>query len=64
MGNWGHMVAAQKNSPAYNLFFILTSDALFVRLAGEYDDVVKHVKLLGMSDDQIKRLRRSYWRRA
>ena len=62
MGNWVSMVGAQKGSPAYNLFMIMTSDALFVKLKGEYDDVVRHLKKLKMSDDQIKRLRRSYWR--
>ena len=48
MGNWVSMVGAQKGSPAYNLFMIMTSDALFVKLKGEYDDVVRHLKKLNV----------------
>ena len=64
MGCWQGMVGATKGTPLYNLFMSMTSDALFIRLKGEYDDVLFHLKQLkGMTDDKIKAVSRKYWRK-
>ena len=57
------LLAVEKGTPAFNLFMSLVSDALFWILAGETARVRKHCELLGMSSEQIDKLKRKYWRR-
>jgi hypothetical protein len=63
MGNFTTILAVEKGTPAFNLFMSLVSDALFWILAGETTRVRKHCELLGMSSEQIDKLKRKYWRR-
>ena len=63
MGNFTTILAVEKGTPAFNLFMSLVSDALFWILAGETARVRKHCELLGMSSEQIDKLKRKYWRR-
>ncbi len=63
MGNFTAILAVDKGTPAFNLFMRLVSDALFWLLAGETARVRKHCEALGMSSEQIGKLKREYLRR-
>ena len=63
MGNWSHMASADKNSLLFKAFMGYTSDAIFKMLPGEADRVREHMKGIGMSDADIRRVGRRYWRR-
>ena len=58
------MLAVEKGSPIFNLFMSLLSSALYRMLPGEEERIRRHLKNgLKMGDDDIKRLRRNYFRR-
>ena len=63
MANFGMMAAVEKNSPAFKIFMGYVSDAIYKMLDDEAERVRLHMKMLGMSDDAIKRAPRRYWRR-
>jgi hypothetical protein len=63
MGNFTNILAVEKGTPAFNLFMSLLSDALFWLLPGETVRVRKHCEALGMTPEQIDKLKRKYWRR-
>ena len=77
MANFAMICAADKNSPMFKTFMSYVSDSLFKMLAWakkpnternepgvtEADRVRGHMTLLGMSDEQIRRAPRKYWRR-
>ena len=52
------MVAAQPNNELYKIFCASVSDALFQILPGERARVLEHLVQLGMTRQQIRRLRR------
>ena len=63
MGNFTTILAVEKGTPAFNLFMSMLSDALFWLLPGETARVRNHCEALGMSSEQIDKLKRKYWRR-
>jgi hypothetical protein len=60
--NFCNMSSAPKTSEMYKVFIVAVSDALFRILPGERARIIRHVRKLGMSRLQIKKLRRRYWR--
>jgi hypothetical protein len=63
MGNWFAM-AYSKDSPLYKYFARMTSEAIFKERKDSRQQHVSWVKeTRGLTDEQIKRLPRSYWRR-
>ena len=63
MFNFATIMGAEKGTPAFNLCMSLLSDALFWLLPGEEARQRAHCLALGMSAEQIARLKRKYWRR-
>ncbi len=57
------ILAVEKGTPAFNLFMSLLSDALLWLLPGKGARVRNHCEALGMSSEQIDKLKRKYWRR-
>ena len=57
------LIVANKHSVLFPIFANAMADAVFKIISGEYERVRTHLKKLGMSDDDIRRLRRKYWRR-
>jgi hypothetical protein len=60
MGNFTTILAVEKGTPAFNLFMSMISDALFRLLPGETARVRNHCEALGMSSEQIDKLKRKY----
>ena len=58
MGNFTNILAVEKGTPAFNLFMSLLSDALFWLLPGETVRARKHCEALGMTPEQIDKLKR------
>ena len=62
MGNFTTILAVEKGTPAFNLFMSLISDGLFWLLPYETVRVRNHCEALGMTREQIDKLKRKYWR--
>ena len=63
MRNFASMLAVDKHSDVEKVFNGWQSESMFKIMAGEYTRGKLHAKRLGLTDDQIARLRRKYWRR-
>ncbi|CAN0297242.1 unnamed protein product, partial [Ectocarpus sp. 4 AP-2014] len=61
MANFFLMVNT-KDSALFRYFCVAVSDAMFMVVPSSRDEVIAHLKFLGLSDDDIKRVRRKYWR--
>ena len=57
------LVVSNKHSVLFPMFANAMSDAVFKIVDGEYARVRAHLGKLKMSDEQIRALRRKYWRR-
>jgi hypothetical protein len=62
MANYFLMVRS-KESAYFKYYCSAISDAVFIMLPGERERVTAHLRKLGMTDEQIKRVPRKYWRR-
>jgi len=62
LGNF-FLMAATKESALFKYFCVAVSEAVFKVDLSSRREVRDHLKYLGLSDDQIKRVRRKYWRR-
>lgn len=62
MRNFADMLAVDKHSDIEKVFNTWVSQVLFKIMAGEYNRGKAHAKKLGMTDDDIKRLPRKFWR--
>lgn len=61
MGNF-YLMAQSKQSPVYKYFVSAVADAVFKWMPGSLDDIVKHLKALGMDAADIKRVSKQYKR--
>lgn len=57
------LMAYSKESPLFKYFCTAMSEAVFQVLPGERERVTAHLGVLGMSEEQIRRVPRRYWRR-
>jgi hypothetical protein len=55
-------MAQSKESALFKYFCTAFSEALFIMVPGEYERVLDHLKKLGMSEADAKRMPRRYWR--
>lgn len=62
LGNF-FLMAATKDSALFKYFCVAVSEAIFKIDLSSRREVREHLKFLGLNDDQIKRVRRKYWRR-
>ncbi|CAN0474622.1 unnamed protein product, partial [Laminaria digitata] len=56
------LMCSTKDTPLFKYFCVAVSDAVFMIIPTSREEVRAHLKFLGLSDDQIKRVRRKYWR--
>lgn len=56
------LVCSTKDTPLFKYFCVAVSDAVFMIIPTSREEVRAHLKFLGLSDDQIKRVWRKYWR--
>ena len=66
MKNWRTLLAVHTRSELAKTFNVMTSEALFTMCEGEWERLVQHLKHPAggsMTDDQIKKIRRSYKRK-
>ncbi|CAM9585769.1 unnamed protein product, partial [Ectocarpus fasciculatus] len=61
MGNL-FLMANTKDSALFKYFCVAISDAVYMIVPSSRDQVHAHLKFLGLSEDEIKRVRRKYWR--
>lgn len=56
------LMAATKDSALFKYFCVAVSDAVFKIIPSSRRAVQEHLRYLGLTDDEIKRVRRKYWR--
>ena len=59
------MLAVDKHSYIARVFKVMSADAIFKQMDGEYERLLRHLKHpgIGMDNDSIKKLDRAYLRR-
>jgi hypothetical protein len=57
------LIAHSKESALFKYFCTCISEALYQMLPGERERVADHLRKLGLTDEQITRVPRKYWRR-
>lgn len=62
MANW-FLMAHSKESGLFKHFCTATSDAMYIMLPGERERVTAHARATGMTEAEIAKLPRRYWRR-
>ena len=56
------LMCSTKDSALFKYFCVAVSDAVYMVIPESRDEVRDHLRFLGLSDDEIKRVRRKYWR--
>lgn len=56
------LMCSTKDSALFKYFWVAVSDAVYMIIPSSRDEVRSHLKFLGLSEDEIKRVRRKYWR--
>lgn len=56
------LMCLTKDSALFKYFCVAISDAVYMIIPSSREEVRAHLKFLGLSDEQIKRVARKYWR--
>lgn len=56
------LMCSTKDTALFKYFCVVVSDAVFMVIPSSREEVRAHLKFLGLSDGQIRRVRRIYWR--